>query len=260
MSAGAAARVVMAWDADGGSFGVGELLRVRPRDAARSLAMYRTACEQLLASREPLPPSAHEAGDDADDADDAGDTPLGSHTNERARRGSAEAAVEAVEAAAEAEEAAASSEVAASEAAAELASEAAEERLGVARGAAAVIKAQSAGELRAMLDFLDGRKARRPGAEDRLVLVHSGVGVPRREELLIVKDVLRQRVPCKLYTLSVRTPAEVRKEARKLGVEIKEYAVFHELLTDLLHSAGLPGPARELASMKNDGTRSRRNW
>ena len=46
---------------------------------------------------------------------------------------------------------------------------------------------------------------------------------------------------------------EIRKEALGSAIEIREYSVFHELLTDLLHSAGLPGPARELADMRDDG-------
>ena len=38
-----------------------------------------------------------------------------------------------------------------------------------------------------------------------------------------------------------------------MNVPIKEYRVFHELLTDLLTAAGLPRPARELADMRDDG-------
>ena len=33
-------------------------------------------------------------------------------------------------------------------------------------------------------------------------------------------------------------------------VPVREYRVFHELLADLLHAAGLPGPVRELAAMR----------
>ena len=49
-------------------------------------------------------------------------------------------------------------------------------------------------------------------------------------------------------------PPERRRAAAKLGVPLREYSVFHELLTDVLHSAGLPGPAKELAKMSDDGT------
>ena len=39
------------------------------------------------------------------------------------------------------------------------------------------------------------------------------VGPPRREDVLIAKDVLRQKVPCKVYALSVKAPREVRRPA-----------------------------------------------
>ena len=73
---------------------------------------------------------------------------------------------------------------------------------------------------------------------------------------MLVKDAMEQKVPCALYTLSLRVTPETKRAAQKMGVPIKEYAVFHELLTDLLHSAGLPGPAKELANMRDDGARS----
>ena len=136
----------------------------------------------------------------------------------------------------------------------EAAEEAEEAEAGLASGAAAVIKAQSAGELQAMLDFLETRKARRPGAAERLVLVSSGVGQPRHDEMLMVKDALSQKVPCAIYALSLHVPQQTHRAARQMGVEIKEYSVFHDLLTDLLHSAGLQGPARELADMRDSGS------
>ena len=68
-----------------------------------------------------------------------------------------------------------------------------------------------------------------------------------------MKEIHKQRVPCSLYTLNLRVKPEIAKEAKKLGVKIREYTVFHELLTDVLNSAGLEGPAKELAKMADDG-------
>ena len=53
-----------------------------------------------------------------------------------------------------------------------------------------------------------------------------------------------------MYTLNLRIDGGLRARAAALGVPIREYDVIHELLTDLLHQAGLPGPARELAAMR----------
>ena len=53
-----------------------------------------------------------------------------------------------------------------------------------------------------------------------------------------------------MYTLNLRLDGGLRARAAALGVPIREYEVIHELLTDLLHQAGLPGPARELAAMR----------
>ena len=105
-----------------------------------------------------------------------------------------------------------------------------------------------------MLDFLEGRKARSPGGEERLVVVSCGVGPVRDEELIMAQDAIQQKVPCTVYSLSLRMDAERHRAAEKMNVPIKEYDIFHELLTDLLHSAGLPGPVRELARMADDGS------
>jgi hypothetical protein len=125
--------------------------------------------------------------------------------------------------------------------------------VGVARGAAVVLKAQSAGELQAMLGFLEGRTARSEGGEPRLVILSYGVGQPRDEELLMAQDARRQGVPCAIYTLSLKVSSDRRRSAARLGVDVKEFEVFHELLTEVLHSAGLPKPVRELARMADDG-------
>ena len=37
-------------------------------------------------------------------------------------------------------------------------------------------------------------------------------------------------------------------------VQVHEYAIFHELLADLLTEAGLQGPVHELADMRDDGS------
>ena len=53
-----------------------------------------------------------------------------------------------------------------------------------------------------------------------------------------------------LYLLNLRSNARIQALARDLRVPVREYRVFHELLTDVLHAAGLPGPVRELAAMR----------
>ena len=242
---GEAARVAVAWDNVGGTFEVGELLRAGDKREARALAEYRTMCELLLASRQPLA------------------EPIDEMTAAAPQDALADADVEAAEY--DHEEGELYGDAVAAEATVtdleqialarlEAAEEAEEAEAGLASGAAAVIKAQSAGELQAMLDFLETRKARRPGAAERLVLVSSGVGQPRHDEMLMVKDALSQKVPCAIYALSLHVPQQTHRAARQMGVEIKEYSVFHDLLTDLLHSAGLQGPARELADMRDSGS------
>ena len=49
-----------------------------------------------------------------------------------------------------------------------------------------------------------------------------------------------------------RARADVRAEARRVGVPLRRYDLLHELLADLLERAGLPGPQRELARMADD--------
>ena len=49
-----------------------------------------------------------------------------------------------------------------------------------------------------------------------------------------------------------RARADVRAEARRIGVPLRRYDLLHELLADLLERAGLPGPQRELARMADD--------
>ena len=70
---------------------------------------------------------------------------------------------------------------------------------------------------------------------------------------MLASDAIGQGVPCAVYALDVRIGRERRRRARALGVPIREYGVFHELLADVLHSAGLPGPARELDQMRASG-------
>ena len=123
-----------------------------------------------------------------------------------------------------------------------------------ARGCAAVIKTQSAGELQAMLDFLEGRMALTAGGEERLVILSCGVGQVRNDELVMAQDAIRQKVPAAVYALGLNMKKERYQAAKKFGVPIREYSVFHNLLTDLLLAAGLPGPARELAGMADDGS------
>ena len=57
---------------------------------------------------------------------------------------------------------------------------------------AAIIKAQSAGELQAMIGFLQGRTARSPLGALRLELLAYGIGQPRDEDLIVAQDALRR--------------------------------------------------------------------
>ena len=38
------------------------------------------------------------------------------------------------------------------------------------------------------------------------------------------------------------------------SLQVREYQLFHDLLTDMLNDAGLEGPVRELADMREDGS------
>ena len=205
--------IVIGWDAqsDAGGFEVGELLRAWPRRDALALAGYRQMVRQLLESRTPL--AVEEPFIDQDASNSEGSclgspVPPGDGSEER---------IGVV----------------------------VEEGEGVARGAAAVLKAQSAGELQAMLGFLEGREV-----GERLILLSHGVGQPRDEEMAMAQDALEQQVPCDIYALNLRVPAERHRRAAQFGVRIREYQVFHELLSEMLAAAGLSGPIRELAAMR----------
>ena len=71
----------------------------------------------------------------------------------------------------------------------------------------------------------------------------------------MAQDAHEQEVPCAVYTLNLKVLPERRRVANEWGVSIREYSVFHELLTDALHAAGLPGPAKELAALHDDAPR-----
>ena len=283
---GMVVRMAIKWDDFGGSFEVGDLLRVRPKKAAVALAEYRTMVARFEASRSPLEAwdaehnamlarkaerkAARTGGATKQQAAPTSDAKLarrapaasmGQDEDEYYYYDEEEEVVEGeVALSYEGGAAAGAMSVAAGDDAGvsettlqDLMEEARERREGLSSGAAAVIKTGSAGELQAMLDFLDGRKARRADAPERLVIASCGVGEPNKQDLLIIRDILKQKVPCALYALNLRVRPEIRKEALGSAIEIREYSVFHELLTDLLHSAGLPGPARELADMRDDG-------
>ena len=262
---GQSARLVIAWDDREsfgyGGFGVGDIVRAWPasaKEAAIALAAYRSAVELLLEQRQPLETDLRAAAE-AEAAAMLGD--------QQATRGMADGeenddyyyyVEDGVD-----DGDGCTPECTGGHAASQLTSDVlvnehddddGDHDGTIARGAACVIKAQSAGELQAMLDFLKGRKARSPGGEDRLVVMAAGVGPVRDEELIIAQDALKQRVPCAVYALSLKMSPERHRAAQRMNVRIKEYDVFHELLTDLLHSAGLPGPARELADMADDGS------
>ena len=60
-------------------------------------------------------------------------------------------------------------------------------------------------------------------------------------------------MPCDVYLLNVRASKAQKARASKLRTTVREYDVFHDLLTDVLNAAGLEGPVRELADMRDDG-------
>ena len=227
-------RLLVGWDdaksAGVGRFEVGDLLRAWPRDEALALAGYRQAVEAFLDSRieleEPMGETAREAALPEGDALE-GKEPEGCEFT----LGGVEAD-EPLDLWAEAPDGLARAE-----------------RLGEATGAAAILKAQSAGELQGMLDFLASRQT-----GNRLILLSYGVGMPREEEMLMAKDALEQEVPCAIYTLNLKVPPERHRRASALGVSIREHSVFHELLVEMLDAAKLAPPKRELAAMADDGT------
>ena len=45
-----------------------------------------------------------------------------------------------------------------------------------------------------------------------------------------------------------------KKKAKAVGTEVREYELFHDLLTDVLSEAGLEAPVKELADMRDDGS------
>ena len=112
---------------------------------------------------------------------------------------------------------------------------------------AAVLRARSAGELQAMLDFLQPRIV-----EKQLQLVSYGVGVPTEVDVELLRQARTEGFKGGLYVLSVRTSARLRNSCLRAGVVLREYSVFHDLLCDLFAEAGLPGPVRELAHMSLD--------
>ena len=112
----------------------------------------------------------------------------------------------------------------------------------------AVIKVRNAGELSAVLDFV---RPRVPA--HRVQLIKFGVGSINQLDLAVASAALDQKLPTAVYAFNLPAArADVRAEARRIGVPLRRFELLHELLADLLERAGLPGPQRELARMADD--------
>ena len=268
---GSPVRLVIGWDrlSNGGAFEVGDTLRAQwPREAARELAQYRQAVDGFLSTRVvddevgevievgvAIGKAGKAIGEAIGEAAAAAEATIAVAMEEAEAAGAA--TTTGVVDARERRDSAASGEVEGKGWGRRRALDkpvgprTRAQELGVATGAAAILKAQSAGELQGMLDFL---RSRRTG--DRLIVLSYGVGPPREEEMLLAKEALAQAVPCAIYTLNVRVPTERRQRARALGVSIREHDVFDELLGEMLDAAQIAPPKRELAAMADDGSRA----
>lgn len=233
------------------TFAVGDELRVLPEARAKELAEYRQAVALFHALRREPPPMS-----ERDYKLQKGRVP-GTKGAAAARLAAEEeaAADGGVEVAKQAAADLANAGVAprAPEAAAAMAADVAAELEALEAGGApqprvgAVIKAAHAGELQAVRDFL---KPRVP--PHRVQLLHFGVGAPSRLDVTICTSAIAEGLPSAVYAFNLRVPHAVRAEAKQANVPLREYQLLHELLTDLLERAGLPGPALELARMSAD--------
>jgi len=115
---------------------------------------------------------------------------------------------------------------------------------------AAVIKASSAGEMQALLEFLRPRAM----ALSQVQVVSHGVGNLRDLDLKLAEAASGQGLPCRIYLLNVSASQAQLKEAKSNGTPVREHQLFHDLLADVLDQAGLEGPVRELADMRDDGS------
>jgi len=100
-----------------------------------------------------------------------------------------------------------------------------------------------------MIDFLTPRAL----DTEQVDLIGYGVGSLRDHDLMLAHNAHSQGVPCDVYLLNVTASKPHRELAQKQGTTIREYAIFHDLLSDLLRAAGLEEPVRELADMGDDG-------
>ena len=107
---------------------------------------------------------------------------------------------------------------------------------------------RNAGELSAVLGFVTPRVP-----AHRVQIIKFGVGGINQLDLAVASAALDQKLPTTVYAFNLPAArADVRVEARRIGVPLRRYDLLHELLADLLQRAGLPGPQRELARMAED--------
>ena len=73
--------------------------------------------------------------------------------------------------------------------------------------------------------------------------------------MIVAESAIDNGYHAAIYMLNVRPNARLKARAEEARVPLRRYAVFHELLTDLLQEAGLPGPLGELDRMASDRER-----
>jgi len=107
---------------------------------------------------------------------------------------------------------------------------------------AVALRAQSAGELQALLGELephlldvDGASPLGlPPAAGRVLLVSCGVGAPREDDLTLLQQARREGFAPALYTLNVRLDPRLGRRVRQAGVPHRGFDVFYELLDDVI--------------------------
>ena len=226
---GAAVMVAVAWDdkKGGGGFSVGEALVVLPRAAACALAQYRREVQRFVSSvvktDEEVPRKSGEerqreaeVDDQYEYEDDVQDEEI-HHLRRNADASRARRVDHQKHRASEAMSPGTSARAvlqAASTSQAE-----APDPVGVAppKPVAVALRAQSAGELQALLDFLRPRVFERDD-ERRAILVSCGVGAPREDDLELLRQARRLGCAPSLYTLNVRLDSRIQKKLKSVQV------------------------------------------
>jgi len=88
---------------------------------------------------------------------------------------------------------------------------------------AVAVRAHTAGELQALLDFLRPRALERED-DRRVVLVSCGVGAPREDDIELLRQARKLGFEASLYTLNTRLDAKLLQRLREAQVRHRPYA------------------------------------